>query len=195
MSPRGVAIPDIRQRLFDAAEQLLLRDGPSAVTSRMITAEAGCAKGMLHNHFDDLDAFIAALVLDRLAGAATALAALPGRAGTATVTANLRDAAHTLLTSTAPALASLAMGRPQAAQLVRQAITDGAPAFDAVEHAIAAYLDAEKPHARVDPEADTTAVALAIAGTAHHLIMLTPPDRHDRMNAVITTLARTVQPT
>lgn len=38
-------------------------------------------------------------------------------------------------------------------------------------------------------------MALAITGTAHHLIMLAPPDRHDRMDAVITTLAHTLQAT
>jgi AcrR family transcriptional regulator len=63
--PRGVAIPDVPQQLFDAAERLLLRDGPGGLTSRAITDEAGCAKGILHNHFADLDGFLAAFVVDR----------------------------------------------------------------------------------------------------------------------------------
>ena len=65
--PTGVAIRDPREQLFDAAERVLLRDGPNALTSRAVTAEAGCAKGVLHRHFADFDAFLAELVLDRIA--------------------------------------------------------------------------------------------------------------------------------
>ena len=61
--PTGVAIRDVREQLFDAAERVLLRDGPSALTSRAVTTEAGCAKGVLHRHFADFDAFLAELVL------------------------------------------------------------------------------------------------------------------------------------
>ena len=46
-----------------AAERILLRDGPQALTSRAVTTEAGCAKGVLHRHFADFDDFLAELVL------------------------------------------------------------------------------------------------------------------------------------
>ena len=65
--PTGVALRDAREQLFDAAERVLLRDGPSALTSRAVTTEAGVAKGVLHRHFADFDAFLAELVLDRAA--------------------------------------------------------------------------------------------------------------------------------
>ena len=65
--PTGVAIRDPRGQLFDAAERVLLRDGPGALTSRAVTAEAGVAKGVLHRHFADFDAFLAELALDRIA--------------------------------------------------------------------------------------------------------------------------------
>ena len=65
--PTGVAIRDVREQLFDAAERVLLRDGPNALTSRAVTTEAGCAKGVLHKHFADFDAFLAEFVLDRIA--------------------------------------------------------------------------------------------------------------------------------
>ena len=64
--PTGVAIRDAREQLFDAAERVLLRDGPHALTSRAVTTEAHCAKGVLHRHFADFDAFLAELVLDRI---------------------------------------------------------------------------------------------------------------------------------
>jgi AcrR family transcriptional regulator len=56
--PTGVHLRDARQQLFDAAERVLLRDGPNALTSRAVTDEAGCAKGVLHRHFTDFDAFL-----------------------------------------------------------------------------------------------------------------------------------------
>jgi AcrR family transcriptional regulator len=65
--PTGVALRDVREQLFDAAERVLLRDGPRALTSRAVTTEAGVAKGVLHRHFADFDAFLAALVEDRIA--------------------------------------------------------------------------------------------------------------------------------
>ena len=74
--PTGIALRDARQQLFDAAERVLLRDGPSALTSRAVTTEAGVAKGVLHRHFDDFDAFLAELVEDRIAGIDRQAAAL-----------------------------------------------------------------------------------------------------------------------
>jgi DNA-binding transcriptional regulator YbjK len=35
--PTGVHIRDAREQLFKAAERVLLRDGPSALTSRAVT--------------------------------------------------------------------------------------------------------------------------------------------------------------
>ena len=90
--PTGVAIRDVREQLFDAAERVLLRDGPSALTSRAVTAEAGCAKGVLHRHFADFDAFLAELVLDRIGQIETQAAALRESAGTGTVAGNLTGA-------------------------------------------------------------------------------------------------------
>jgi len=84
--PTGVAIRDPRGQLFDAAERVLLRDGVSALTSRSVTAEAGVAKGVLHRHFADFDAFLAELTLDRIA---------PG-ADIATLAPTLIGAAHLL---------------------------------------------------------------------------------------------------
>jgi AcrR family transcriptional regulator len=56
---------DARQQLFDAAERVLLRDGPNGLNSRTVTDEAGCAKDVLHQHFTDFDVFLTDLVPDR----------------------------------------------------------------------------------------------------------------------------------
>ncbi|MCX4643204.1 MULTISPECIES: TetR/AcrR family transcriptional regulator [unclassified Streptomyces] len=173
MSPRGVAIPDVRERLFDAAERILAREGPSGLTSRAITTEAGCAKGMLHKHFAGLDELVAELVLARFAGTARLAEDLPGRAGESTVAANLKTIGYALLTSLNPTTASLAVSTPAASLRIREALEAGAPGFDAIQRSIADYLDAEVERGRLAPATDTTATALALVGTVHHLLMTT----------------------
>jgi AcrR family transcriptional regulator len=84
--PTGVAIQDAQ--LFAAAERVLLRGGPNGLTSRAVTTEAGCAKGVLHRHFADFDAFLAALVRDR--------GRLPPDADVAVLAPTLVGAAHLL---------------------------------------------------------------------------------------------------
>lgn len=174
MSPRGVAIPDLRERLFAAAERVVARDGAAALTSRAVTAEADCAKGVLHTHFAGLDEFVAELVLDRFARSARQAQALEAKAGTATVADNLQEVILVLLKALPPAVVGLAMTRPAAALHTRQGFQAGAPAFDAIQHAFTAYLQAEQRGGRLPADADTATIALALVGTAHHLLMTRP---------------------
>src|SRR5882757_5631726 len=95
MSPRGVAIPNVREQLFEAAERLLGADaGP--LSGRAVTREAGCAAGLLHNHFGDFDTFLVEFVIDRFRRYASSVTTLPSLAGEGTVAANLTDAALSL---------------------------------------------------------------------------------------------------
>ncbi|MGW0532472.1 TetR/AcrR family transcriptional regulator [Streptomyces sp. NPDC003032] len=171
MSPRGVAIPDLRERLFAAAERIVVRDGASALTSRAITAEADCAKGVLHTHFGGVDAFVAELVLDRFARTAREAARLPGRAGRNAVEENLVEVALALLDSLDPGVVGLAMASHATSQNIRAALAAGAPGFTAIQDALTEYLDAEVRLGRLADGADTATMALALVGTVHHLLM------------------------
>lgn len=171
MSPRGVAIPDARERLFAAAERVLLREGPAGLTNRAVTEEADCAKGLLYNHFADLDDFVAQLVLDRFERVAAEVAPLPARAGRGEVRENLADAALALLGASGPAVAAAALSRQGVTHRVRTAWEAGAPGPDTVEDALARYLEAERRLGRVPADADCAMLALALAGTVHHLLM------------------------
>ncbi|GGV11206.1 TetR/AcrR family transcriptional regulator [Streptomyces spectabilis] len=190
MSPRGVAIPDLRERLFDAAERVLARDGAAALTSRAVTEEAGCAKGVLHTHFAGLDQFVAELCLDRFARAAAQAEGLPGRAGTATVADNLAAVAAALL-SLDPAVVELAVTRTAATLRIREAWRAGAPGLGVVQRSIDAYLREEQRLARVPRHTDTASVALALVGTLHHLLMtgwMAAADPQDEVERLIRTL-------
>ncbi|MFJ5549453.1 TetR/AcrR family transcriptional regulator [Streptomyces sp. NPDC093225] len=175
MSPRGVAIPDLRERLFDAAERVLARDGAAGLTSRAVTAEADCAKGVLHTHFAGLDEFVAELVLDRFGRSARVAAALPAEAGRGTVAGHLLALASAVL-SLDPGVVGLAVTRPAAAARVREAWEAGAPGFDAIQASLEAYLVAERDLGRTPADLDVGAVALALVGTLHHLLMTGRPD-------------------
>ncbi|UKY48134.1 TetR/AcrR family transcriptional regulator [Streptomyces inhibens] len=179
MSPRGVATPDVRERLFAAAERVVERDGPGALTSRAITTEAGCSKGLLHAHFAGLDEFVAELCLDRFARTAAKAQALSGLAGQGTVARNLNVVALALFDSAGPALSGLAISRPATTLRIREALEGGAPGLTAIQEAITGYLMAERRLGRVAETVDPGTVALAIVGTAHHLLMTSWPDTPD----------------
>ncbi|MEU5959055.1 TetR/AcrR family transcriptional regulator [Streptomyces sp. NPDC047525] len=179
MSPRGVATPDVRERLFAAAERVVERDGPGALTSRSVTTEAGCAKGLLHAHFAGFDEFVAEFCLDRFARTAAKAQALSGLAGQRTVAGNLEDVALALFASGGPAISGLAMTRPAAALRIREALEGGAPGFTAIQEAITGYLKDEQGLGRVAETIDPCTVALAIVGTAHHLLMTSWPGTSD----------------
>jgi AcrR family transcriptional regulator len=197
MSPRGVAIPDVRQQLFNAAERVLLQKGPSGLTGRAITKEAGCATGLLYSHFADLDTFLAALFLDRAGRAGAGMAHLSSRAGTENVVDNLMDAIETLLAGNLLALAGLAMARPSIISHLGQAVADGTLEMDAGERAFTAYLRAEQEQGRIRGDADVESLALALVGAAHQLLLTRgphAPDLHERMRRAATAVIAGVTP-
>ncbi|MER7792834.1 TetR/AcrR family transcriptional regulator [Streptomyces sp. NPDC097640] len=192
MSPRGVATPDVRERLFTAAERVVERDGPGALTSRAVTAEAGCAKGLLHAHFTGLDEFVAELCLDRFARTVAKARALSELAGQDTVTRNLDAVVLALFDSGGPAISGLAMTRPVATVRIREAFEGGAPGFTAIQEAITGYLQAEQRLGRVAATVAPHAVALAVVGTAHHLLMTNWPGASDPRPAMTCLVAALV---
>lgn len=198
MSPRGIAIPEVKEQLFQAAERVLSRDGADGLTSRAITREAGVAKGLLYNHFTDLDEFLAALIIDRAHRAAQDAARLPSLAGTGTVTGNLTDAAMSALRSDAFAIAGLVLSRPSLMGRIQEVAAGGAPsALDDIERAFAAYLDAEQDLGRIAADADTQTLALMLIGTVHHLFLTNrtgAPDLPGRVQRIVDTLVADARP-
>jgi AcrR family transcriptional regulator len=201
--PRGVAIPELDEQLFQATERLLARDGPSGLATRAITSEAGFAKGVLHNHFGDLDGFLAEFVQSRFWLALQAVAELPAKAGQGTVEDNLTDMADALLNSPVLAAHSVLLFRPSLiARLHERRQTHAAGGSDAPSPANLAlildrYLDAEKRRGRVRADADTSIVALAIVATVLHLLMsghLNANHLRETVHRVIRLLAGAITP-
>ena len=167
--PTGVAIRDARDQLFDAAERVLLRAGPNALTSRAVTTEAGCAKGVLHRHFTDFDAFLAELVLDRVSRLDSQTAALRASAGTGTVAGNLTGALTGLFGSVALGIVSLVISRDELRARLRQTRPAGIPLLTEATAMIASYLTLERDLGRIAADADADTLAPTLIGAAHLL--------------------------
>jgi AcrR family transcriptional regulator len=196
--PTGVAIGDARGRLFDAAERVLLRDGPNALTSRAVTTEAGCAKGVLHRHFTDFDAFLAELVLDRIARIDSQAAALRSAAGTGTVAGNLADALTALFSSVAVAIVGLVTSRDDLRARLRQVRPTGVPVLTEATAMIASYLTIERDLGRIAADADVDTLAPMLIGAGHLLFADrkgTPPKAGAVRKVAATVIASVVQET
>ena len=167
--PTGVAMRDVRRQLFDAAERVLLRAGPNALTSRAVTTEAGCAKGVLHRHFADFDDFLAALVDDRIARLDSHAADLRAAAGSGTVTGNVADALSTLFGTVALNIVALIIARDELRARLRRDRPVGIPLLTEAAAMLAGYLTAERDLGRVPAGADVEMLALTLIGSSHLL--------------------------
>jgi AcrR family transcriptional regulator len=167
--PTGVAIRDPRGQLFDAALRILLRDGPAALTSRTVTAEAGVAKGVLHRHFADFDAFLTDLALDRIALINRQAADLRAAAGTGTVTGNLAAALPALFDPAVLALIRLVIARDELRTRLRAAAGSRIPLLSESTALVVGYLTAERDLGRIAAGADIGTLAPTLIGAAHLL--------------------------
>ncbi|XVQ85110.1 TetR/AcrR family transcriptional regulator [Microbispora siamensis] len=189
--PTGVALRDAREQLFAAAERVLLRDGPSALTSRAVTAEAGCAKGVLHRHFADFDAFLAELVLDRVARIDGQAAALRASAGSGTVAGNLTAVLTDLFGSVAVAVVGLIISRDALRARLRQARPGpGLPLLTEAAAMLASYLTAERDLGRIAADADVDTLAPTLLGASHLLFADKDggPPQADAVHKMVTTV-------
>ena len=87
MTAQGAPVPargrtpsqDVSQALVDAAEVVLVRDGPSAVTVRAVAAEASVAPMGVYNHFGGKEGLVDALLVRGFDGLRAAVAPRGGQ--------------------------------------------------------------------------------------------------------------------
>jgi AcrR family transcriptional regulator len=185
--PTGVAIRDPRGQLFDAAERVLLRDGPGGLTSRAVTAEAGVAKGVLHRHFADFDEFLAELTLGRVTRIGARAAALRASAGTGTVAGNLAAALQDLFSPLILALIRVVIARDELRARLRAATGSRIPLLSESTAMMAGYLAAERDLGRVAAGADIGTLAPTLIGAVH--LLFTDADGAPEAAAVARTVA------
>ncbi|HWD06596.1 MAG TPA: TetR/AcrR family transcriptional regulator [Amycolatopsis sp.] len=165
--PTGVHLRDVRTQLFDAAERVLANGGPSALTSRAVTDEAGCAKGVLHRHFTDFDGFLSELVLDRIAAVEARGEVLAEAAGTGSVVDNVTEALTDVFSSVAVSIVALITFRDELRTRLRTARPRGVPLVGDAARMLARYLTAERAIGRLSPTADVGTLAPTLVGAGH----------------------------
>ncbi|WP_037356324.1 TetR/AcrR family transcriptional regulator [Amycolatopsis orientalis] len=166
--PTGIHLRDVRAQLFDAAERVLLREGPSGLTSRAVTTEADCAKGVLHRHFEDFDAFLAALVLDRIHRLEARADDL--QAGTGDVVETVAELLTEVFSSVAVSIVALITFRDELRHRLRAARPGpGIPLATDAANLLADYLAAEQKLGRLTPDADVYTLAPTLIGAGHLL--------------------------
>jgi hypothetical protein len=147
----------------------------------------------LHRHFADFDAFLAELVLDRIARIDDQAAALRRSACTGTVADNLTGALMDLFGSVAMAIVGLVTFRDGLRARLRQAGLAGVPLLEEAAAMIASYLAVERDRGRVASDADVDTLALTLIGSAHLLfagLEGTPPEAAEVRKVVTTIVAR-----
>ncbi|POX55817.1 TetR family transcriptional regulator [Streptomyces sp. Ru71] len=190
-------IHNVRGQLFEAAERVLLRDGPGALTSRAVTEEANCAKGVLHRHFTDFDAFLAELVLDRIRSIEERTTTLCAAAGTGSVADNLAGALQDLFGPVTVAIVALITFRDGLRARLREAGLNGLPLAVQGTAMIAAYLTAERELGRLAGDADIDTLAPTLVGAGHLLFAdraSAPPPTAAIQKMVTTVIAGALRP-
>jgi len=167
--PTGVHLSSPRELLFDAAEQVLARDGASGLTSRAVTTEAGVAKGVMHRHFVDFDAFLAELILDRAAQLDATAATLHDAVGTGTVVDNLTVALTAVFTPLGVAMVALVIMRDGLRARLREAGAARFPLIAEGSAMVTGYLTEEQALGRVATTADLAALSPTLIGSVHLL--------------------------
>ncbi|MBV9417143.1 MAG: TetR/AcrR family transcriptional regulator [Solirubrobacterales bacterium] len=186
--PTGTPIRDIRERLLDAAERVLLRHGADALTSRAVTTDAGVAKGILHRHFADFDTFLATLVLARIERLDALSTELRASAGTTTLVDNLIHALAAALSPSAIRLITLVSSRDELLAKLRLTTPAGVPLLAEMTRMTAAYLTAERGLGRVAIDTDVDTLAVMLVGSSHLLAASSQPTplRPGDLRAVVT---------
>jgi AcrR family transcriptional regulator len=190
--PTGKAIHDAREQLFKAAERVLQQGGPNALTSRAVTTEADCAKGVLHRHFADFDTFLAELVQDRIDHISEQAATLC--AGTATVADNLTDALTAIFESVALGIVGLITFRDDLRARLRETTPVGVPVLSQAGAMIAGYLTDERDLGRIAADADVETLALTLIGAGHLLFAGRDGTSPEEVHKVVTSVIASAVP-
>jgi AcrR family transcriptional regulator len=198
--PTGTPIPNIRRQLLDAAERVLIRDGPDALTSRAVTTEAGVAKGTLHLHFADFTTFLATLALAQVERLEATSADLRASAGSGTPADNIAAFLAAALPPIAVAVLALVGSRYGLLARLRLTTPTGVPLLAETSKSVASYLTAERGLGRIALDADVDALALVVVGSAHllaagsHPAPVAPEDIRQILSTILGTASQARQP-
>jgi AcrR family transcriptional regulator len=153
-----------RERILDAAAQVMHDRGLAASTTREIARAAGYSEATLYKHFADKQEIFLSVLRERL----PRLGDVDDLAGRHTVTANLELIVDRLLRFYArsfPIAASI-FSQPELLASHRDSLAARGAGPRSPVDALVGYLDAERRQGRIPPETDVEAAAALLAGAA-----------------------------
>ncbi|GAB2745887.1 TetR/AcrR family transcriptional regulator [Amycolatopsis magusensis] len=156
-----------RDRILDAAAQVMRSHGLAKATTKEIAKAAGFSEAALYKHFrDKTDMFLAVLEERMPSGLATLMAGLQKRVGEDPVEDVLVEFAHAAIAfygQTFPIAASL-FSDPHLLTAHRDVVHDRGKGPRHVGDLLTAYLEAEQRGGRISAEADPRATADLLLG-------------------------------
>lgn len=176
-----------RERILDAAAQVIRDRGLARASTKMIAQEAGLSEAGLYKHFESKHELFLHVLSERLPRLSAVISDLPGQVGRGSVRENLERVA-------AAAIDFYTAGFPMTASMFSetqlfedfQQWTEARGAGPHVPVAVLAdYLAGERRIGRVVPETDPPAIAALLMGACFQRALLVrftsdPPTETDR---------------
>lgn len=155
-----------RERILEAAEQVIRSRGFARATTKDIARAAGCSEGSLYNHFKGKEDLFLCILRERLPAFIQQVIRFPERAGHGTVQENLRELANTALTfyQQAIPLGASILSEPELLERQRQVLHRRNAGPHKANELLAAYLREEQHRGRISADANPEAAAAAILG-------------------------------
>lgn len=163
-----------RDRILDAAAQVMQDLGLARTTTKQIARAAGYSEATLYKHFAGKEELFLEVLQTRVTPLVGLLAELPGRAGRGTLRAHLEEVATGALAfyrQSMPMSASV-FSSPELLAGHRDRVHGlGAGPHRATEM-LADYLRAEQGLGRLDPEVDADSASALLLGACFHRAFL-----------------------
>lgn len=174
MAPAKNLTNKTQQKLIQATERLLHRDGLARVTTREIAREAGVTEGVIYHHYRDKAELMLAVTGNSMGNFREVLNSLPLQVGQGTVRENLDrilQVAYEFQFRIAPIVCSL-FADIQLLERTREILNERKCGPECATEALTVYLQAEQRLGRVNATITPRAVAEILLASGFHTAML-----------------------
>ena len=163
-----------RDRILDAAADVMTRLGLAKATTKEIARAAGCSEALLYKHFREKEEIFLGVLKHRLPSLTATLAALPDQAGTGSVRDRLVEVVDVGVRFYEGGLAigSSMLGDPELVRRHREWMVSRGVGPQVANRMLADYLRAEQKAGRVAAGVDADAAAALLLGASYQRAFL-----------------------
>ena len=163
-----------RDRILDAAADVMTRLGLARATTKEIARAAGCSEALLYKHFREKEEIFLGVLKNRLPNLTATLATLPGKAGTGSVRERLIEVVDLAVRFYEGGLAigSSMLGDPELVRRHREWLVSHGVGPQMANRWLADYLRAEQKEGRVAGGVDADAAAALLLGASYQRAFL-----------------------